>query len=445
MSLDGMWSWDDRAYWYIRTVGVDVWWFAEAKDGSWAYVFKGLQQGLAITGEYVDVPKGRRTTHGGLSANVLSKTQLSIQDQNDPSGFAVVTRVVPDAIEGMHLPPSPHTCLAGFDEKRAVTGVWLADDCGKYYIRQIGDVVWWVGEHQFGAWCNVFRGTRQSRNVVGQWADVPKCSSNGEGRLELACVDEMMKQTEGPGGFGGTYWTKVSAMKARLCLTQLSIEAQDEQTVVGVRRLTDEPYLWPFYFTVDGLPVDASQSTVTSNAFLHLYDPIPRDNDGRSNFPAVHVHDKVAIPASIGQFETCLTTMRWRVRSAARASTILGVFVVALEEDQSAQSSILSVRGAFRVALNQCLQEAIGHSRGAGMRAMKSYLHAAVVKALAAGTQALDHTAHPIVNDDDLIGSGVKLFSFDELDRTGQLPFTLKCGSGYNARYEIFGFAEKTE
>jgi hypothetical protein len=26
-----------------------------------------------------------------------------------------------------------------------VTGVWLGNDGGTYYLRQIGDVVWWVG------------------------------------------------------------------------------------------------------------------------------------------------------------------------------------------------------------------------------------------------------------------------------------------------------------
>lgn len=102
-----------------------------------------------------------------------------------------------------------------------LTGSWAASDVGTYYIRQIGNTVWWLGlsSDQGLTFANVFRGTVQTGNVVaqprsnansatspsmsrlavpvgvpgnlfpvisGQWASVPLGSTQGDGELTIA-------------------------------------------------------------------------------------------------------------------------------------------------------------------------------------------------------------------------------------------------------------------
>jgi hypothetical protein len=92
-----------------------------------------------------------------------------------------------------------------------LTGRWQGNDGGTYYIRQVGDRVWWSGESARGgaAWNNVFHGTLSGNSLVGDWADVPKGRSNQSGTLNLQLTTSnrltVVNQT---GGFGGTTWTR---------------------------------------------------------------------------------------------------------------------------------------------------------------------------------------------------------------------------------------------
>lgn len=102
-----------------------------------------------------------------------------------------------------------------------LTGLWAASDVGTYYVRQIGNTVWWLGlsSDQGLTFANVFRGTVQTGTVVarlpsnavaststsasrlaataagpvvlfpvisGQWASVPLGSTQGDGQLAIA-------------------------------------------------------------------------------------------------------------------------------------------------------------------------------------------------------------------------------------------------------------------
>ncbi|MEH1889272.1 MAG: hypothetical protein V7K92_07320 [Nostoc sp.] len=90
-----------------------------------------------------------------------------------------------------------------------LTGKWQANDGGTYYIRQIGNQVWWYGEYSptNPAFSNVFNGTINNNQISGNWADVPKGSTLSSGSLQLRIVSynriEAVSQT---GGFGGSVW-----------------------------------------------------------------------------------------------------------------------------------------------------------------------------------------------------------------------------------------------
>lgn len=103
------------------------------------------------------------------------------------------------------------------------SGVWIADDGAHYYVRQLGDSIWWAGLHDSGfhagvIFTNLFRGRvfASDRTIVGSWADVPRGSTYGHGKLTLEIVEpererglELRKVVEHTtGSFGASVWSR---------------------------------------------------------------------------------------------------------------------------------------------------------------------------------------------------------------------------------------------
>lgn len=56
-----------------------------------------------------------------------------------------------------------------------MTGIWLGDDGGTYYLRQIGNVVWWIGLSggiDGRTYSNVFRGTMTTQSIDNERINV---------------------------------------------------------------------------------------------------------------------------------------------------------------------------------------------------------------------------------------------------------------------------------
>ena len=120
--------------------------------------------------------------------------------------------------------------LQDFRQPRAdtdLTGVWHGNDGGTYYLRQLGNEIWWLGlsRDQGRTFANVFHGTTapDALNVTisGEWADIPVgvggarsgghailvgLAVAGEGTGSLATVLSAVERT---GGFGGSGWQKL--------------------------------------------------------------------------------------------------------------------------------------------------------------------------------------------------------------------------------------------
>ena len=104
-----------------------------------------------------------------------------------------------------------------------LTGAWAGNDSGVYYIRQVGDCVWWFGTEvrdiELGptrqrGFANVASGRIVGTQVDLEWADVPLgYTVNGGGltfiydedRGELTLTD----QRGGSQPFGGTVLTRI--------------------------------------------------------------------------------------------------------------------------------------------------------------------------------------------------------------------------------------------
>lgn len=92
-----------------------------------------------------------------------------------------------------------------------LTGTWHCDDGGNYFIRQVGNELWWYGQSGDGGktWSNVFHGQIQKNRAVGKWADVPHGQTQNFGEMTIEILGaNKLKTTQKTGGFGGSGWTR---------------------------------------------------------------------------------------------------------------------------------------------------------------------------------------------------------------------------------------------
>jgi hypothetical protein len=106
--------------------------------------------------------------------------------------------------------------LGQSSEPTPLTGVWHGNDGGTYYLRQIGDVVWWIGlngGNDGRIYSNIFRGTITTQPVYstvieGEWVDVPRGAIMNSGKLLVDINEGRSSLSKISGAFGTTIWTK---------------------------------------------------------------------------------------------------------------------------------------------------------------------------------------------------------------------------------------------
>src|SRR5690349_10520824 len=112
-------------------------------------------------------------------------------------------------------PPHPPGPAASLDHA-SLTGTWMANDGGMYFLRQVGDVLWWLGAsgglmHPGLEFCNVFHGFITASAVTGDWSCVPRGAASGRGTLTLRPAGEhQLLRVGGSGGFGASIWRRTS-------------------------------------------------------------------------------------------------------------------------------------------------------------------------------------------------------------------------------------------
>jgi hypothetical protein len=109
--------------------------------------------------------------------------------------------------------PSVDYIGGGMTGPTNLTGVWNCDDGGIYYIRQLGNKIWWYGETDPNTpeWSNVMYGTVNDRTINGNWADVPKGTvfQNGEITVNIES-NNRLSVIQKTGGFEGSVWSRRS-------------------------------------------------------------------------------------------------------------------------------------------------------------------------------------------------------------------------------------------
>ena len=92
-----------------------------------------------------------------------------------------------------------------------LTGKWRGNDGGAYFLRQVGNQVWWYGQSGDGggSWTNVFHGRIEGHQVLGTWADVPQGRVMNSGEMSLQVVaPNLLRAVNRTGGFGGSEWSR---------------------------------------------------------------------------------------------------------------------------------------------------------------------------------------------------------------------------------------------
>ena len=106
-----------------------------------------------------------------------------------------------------------------------LTGAWAGDDHGIYYIRQVGDCLWWFGTELVdiergltgqAGFANVASGRVVGTTIVVEWSDLPLGNVLGGGGLTLvySVANDQLTIIEQRGDwqpFGATTLTHIDA------------------------------------------------------------------------------------------------------------------------------------------------------------------------------------------------------------------------------------------
>jgi len=136
----------------------------------------------------------------------------------------------------------------------SLTGTWVANDGGMYFLRQVGGTLWWLGLsggllHPGLQFCNVFHASVTASAVTGEWSDVPRGATSGRGILTLrrAGEDQLLRIAES-GGYGASIWRRTSTSQWPVfavydALTEALTNVVKNGPVTEKSTLADD--LWP--------------------------------------------------------------------------------------------------------------------------------------------------------------------------------------------------------
>jgi hypothetical protein len=319
---------DDTDTYFIAQIdrASAMWWYGEHPTSRWAHVFRGdLTRGTGRearwTGTFIDVPKGLTCGSGGLvwearsegsevpflqrtaregARNFFGGTQIALPPRRPP--VASVARLEPGFVG---------------DDLSNLTGVWLGNDGGTYYIREVSETgeIAWVGEHPQALptapgmmgrrWVNVFMGSKRGRIISGEWADVPKGEVEQEGTMSLFVTSEdRLTIIAKTGGFGGMRFVRAENLEVTLTWTSLTVVDQQEWFLEG-----DEPYFYALIALMDGTTVNLTARESSRANFAHsLIAPMLQANVGAgtvidlSSLPPVQVGIR-AVPGDRPELE----------------------------------------------------------------------------------------------------------------------------------------------
>ncbi len=81
--------------------------------------------------------------------------------------------------------------------------LWIGDKGGHYYIRTVGNMIWWLGFLKNGRLINMFSGNRFGTTASGNWTDLIAAQGTTlrSGKLTISVSVKAIEVTYQTGGF----------------------------------------------------------------------------------------------------------------------------------------------------------------------------------------------------------------------------------------------------
>ncbi len=216
--LTGFWHGDDLGYYYVRQVGNSVTWAGFSPDDGATYsnVLCASRSGNTVNGAWADVPRGQTTGSGTLSLQVDASNPNDIQiHKTVANSFGASTW------HKINSGPALSASLPGLRSSNGnladLSGTWSAvvpADNAIYYLRQVGNAVWWLGVSADNgqSYTNVMCSQRSGDNFSGIWNDVPRGATQSSGTIALSVYHaggfDRLKALSASGGFGTNAWAR---------------------------------------------------------------------------------------------------------------------------------------------------------------------------------------------------------------------------------------------
>lgn len=367
--MDGWYKGDDGGRYFARRIGDELWWVGIGPDDAWVNVFHGTVHGDSIEGGWADVPRGFNSGDGSLTLQVrkFGSAFVGFVITAASGGFAG-KKLDFVAKDDQAFPPPAETFAPKYGDR--LTGGWLGDDGGRYYIRQVGSTIWWFGEDPNARWHHVFHGSVEDALVTGTWADIP-AGILQSGALSVRVDDvgpippQVLTRASETGGFGATRWVRRGDEQTALAIRFTELLCHEDTDGMG----DDEVYAVIFSARLSGLP--PSVATFRTEIF-------PNMSQDEKETPNLLIwgprrEKSIAQPAPITRHSKLGSDMLILVGlieedgenpktvETAVANACLGTLIASLSADDDRATLVKNVANAFEGAADLGLVSGMKH------------------------------------------------------------------------------------
>jgi hypothetical protein len=209
-----------------------------------------------------------------------------------------------------------------------------------------------------------------------------------------------------------------------------------------------EPYLWTYFFKVDGTTASLSADTTLSGVAVTHPTPGSHGNLGGGEVKTGAV---VPIPATIGRWQTTLTAIPVAPELLQfpgvpdHIAGAIGVVLVLMEHDWTTDNTAEAGHAALNATLQRELNRLVD-SLGIGHQQVSSSDIDAIAKKVAAAvTDAIKKQGGPLqdlgnlVNGDDALGADAAIFTHTELEATPSPTFSRRFKPEKRGDWEVRG------
>ena len=169
INLTGLWTTkEDRGSYYVSQIASNVVWFAHGS--TWGHVFFGKIEGKKLKGTYADLPINRDRFSGELVLD-LDDLFTTMKLKSDSSGIFGGKSFLK---QRAHVEPQdrPHLEWQMVSSDRSLTGKWKSNLGMIYFLRCVGDSLFWFAFSSDWSAANVFWGKKHTTGYQGLFSDV---------------------------------------------------------------------------------------------------------------------------------------------------------------------------------------------------------------------------------------------------------------------------------